>query len=89
MSPTEFVHLLPGPTGGLDVPLEAYALISDLISRDLTLRQEGESLRIAGPNGGKPDLSATDVDGIKRYKAHLLAMLAYRAPEHVNADPAL
>ena len=77
MSDPDYVEL----AGGLTVPGAAYRLISDLIGRDYSLRQEGEMLRIAGPNGSKPELSADEIAGIKRYKAHLLAMIAYRAPE--------
>ena len=78
---TEFVTLEPGPTGGLIVPLDAYNLALELERRDLTLRQVGDSLRIQGPHGTKPDLSAGDVDRIRRYKFHLFALMHYRGPD--------
>ena len=77
----EFVTLAPGPNGGLTVPLDAYRLAHELIGRDLILSQTGETLRIKGPNGTKPDLSESEVEQIKRWKFHLIAMLVYRAPE--------
>ena len=76
----ELVTLAPGPTGGLTVPVDAYNLILELERRDLILSQVGDTLRIQGPKGTKPELSAADVERIKRYKHHLLVLLAYRAP---------
>ena len=77
----EFVTLAPGPKGGLTVPLDAFRLAHELIGRDLILSQTGETLRIKGPNGSKPELSQSEVERIKRWKFHLIAMLLYRAPE--------
>ena len=84
MSEDLFVHLPPGPNGGLDVPADAYRLLSSLICRDLVLTGisgDGRTLRVTGVNGAKPDLSPEDVAGIKKYKFHLLALISYRAPE--------
>ena len=77
----EFVTLAAGPNGGLMVPLDAYKLAHELIGLGLILSQTGETLRIKGPNGSKPDLSESEVERIKRWKHHLIAMLLYRAPE--------
>ena len=78
----DFVTLAPGPNGGLTVPLDAFNLAHELMThRDLILSQTGDVLRIKGPNGSKPDLSPSEVERIKRWKFHLIALLVYRAPE--------
>ena len=77
----DFVTLAPGPNGGLTVPLDAYNLAHELIGRDLIFSQTGETLRIKGPNGSKPELSQSEVERIKRWKFHLIALVVYRAPE--------
>ena len=77
----EFVTLAPGPHGGLTVPAEAFNLAHELLRRDLILTQVGDTLRVKGPNGAKPELSAADVERIQRWKHHLLALLAYQAPD--------
>ena len=81
MSKDDFVTLEPGPNGGLTVPLDAFNLAHELIGRDLILSQTGDVLRIKGPNGSKPELSEYEVERIKKWKFHLIAMLVYRAPE--------
>ena len=67
--------------GGLTVPEEPYRLVFALQDRGLTLTADGETLRVAGPNGSKPELSADDTVAIRKWKSHLMALLAYRAPE--------
>ena len=77
----EFVTLRPGPKGGLTVPVAAYNLIFALVNRDLVLTQHGESLRVQGPNGTKPDLTPEETALIKRWKFHLIALINYVPPE--------
>ena len=67
--------------GGLTVPVDAFNLAHELVGRGLILSQSGETLRIKGPNGTKPDLSQSEVERIKRWKFHLIAMLVYQPPE--------
>ena len=81
MSKDDFVTLEPGPNGGLTVPLDAFNLAHELIGRDLILSQTGETLRIKGPNGNKPDLSKSEVERIRKWKWHLICLLNYKAPE--------
>ena len=67
--------------GGLTVPLEAYQLVCQLtIERDLALTVDGDRLRVSGPEGAKPELSKTEVAGIRRWQAHQIALMQYRAP---------
>ena len=73
----QFVEL----AGGLTVPVEAFVLAHELSRRDLILRVQGDLLRIQGPGGTKPDLSPEDMAKIRRWKAHLIALLDYRAPK--------
>ena len=77
----EFITLAPGPTGGLTLPIEVIRLACSLEERSFVLSQHGESLRVQGPNGTKPDLTPEETILIKRYKGHLLALLTYQAPE--------
>jgi len=77
---SDIVSLAPGPKGGLDVPVDAFNLAFELLNRDLTLIVEGEKLLIRGPHGAKPDLSASEVERIKKWKLHLVALLAYQPP---------
>lgn len=74
---TELVPL----AGGLTVPVGVLTLMFALLNRGLELRQDGDLLRIVWPGGAKPDLTETDVASIRRWKYHILALLAYRAPE--------
>jgi hypothetical protein len=78
------VDLARGPNGGLTLPEEALVLALDLENRGCTLRQDGDRLRVLGPGGAKPALSEGDVEAIRRWKAHLLALLAYVAPENIG-----
>ena len=76
-----FVTLAPGPTGGLTVPVDAYNLIHELMTqRGLVLAQIGEKLRIQNPDASAPVLSDEDRARIRKWKPHLLALLAYQAP---------
>ena len=76
----DIVSLKPGPNGGLDVPKDAYILLFELAGRDLIFSQEGEMLRIKRADGGRPEFLAGEVERIKKWKMHLLAMLAYQPP---------
>ena len=67
--------------GGLMVPVDALRLAWALTDRDLILSQEGDKLRIIGPNGCKPAFSESEITEIHRWKRHLLSLIAYRAPE--------
>lgn len=77
MPAEDFIEL----SGGLTVPAAAFTLFHDLAThRGLLLRSEAGVLRVSSPDGGKPDLSAEDVTAIKKWKAHLLALIDYRPP---------
>lgn len=77
MSDDRFIELRNGPS----VPVEAFRLAQDLITtRGLVLRQEGDLLRVSNPDGSRPDLSPEDVEAIRKWKAHLLALIAYAPP---------
>ena len=74
------VELKEGPNGGLAVPEEALQLVWELHGRGMTLRQEGEMLRVVGPGGSSPELTTDDESRLKHWKFHVLALLAYKAP---------
>ena len=77
----EFVTLAPGPNGGLTVPLDAYNLAHELLThRGLVLVQVGDKLRVSQQDGSAPVLSDDDQARIRKWKHHLLALLAYQAP---------
>lgn len=78
---TEIVSLKRGPYGGLDVPLDAYTLMFELKSRDLDLTQQGDMLKIRAKDGSRPVFSDEERTNITKWKAHILAMLAYVPPE--------
>jgi len=73
----DYVELL----GGLTVPVDAFNVVHEFDRRGLILKQQGELLRISNADGSKPDLSAGDVERIKRWKPHMLALMNYVAPE--------
>ena len=78
---SDFVTLAPGPTGGLTVPLDAYNLAHELLTqRGLLLVEVGDKLRVRQQDGSAPILSADDQARIRKWKVHLLALLAYQAP---------
>ena len=67
--------------GGLVVPAPAYNLILDLTNRGLQFTQDVDRLRVSGPGGAKPELSDAEATAIRKWKYHLMQLLAYRAPE--------
>ena len=67
--------------GGLATPVEPLALALDLDRRGITLRVEGDKLRVVGVDGAKPELSEAETAAIRRWKAHLIALAEYRAPD--------
>ena len=78
---SEFVTLAAGPAGGLTVPLDAYNLAHELLThRGLVLVQVGDKLRIRQQDGSALILSSDDQVRIRKWKGHLLALLAYQAP---------
>ena len=80
-SSEEFVTLAAGPSGGLTVPLDAYNLAHELLThRGLILVQVADKLRVRQQAGSAPILTAEDQARIRKYKFHLLALLAYQAP---------
>lgn len=71
------VHLLPGPRGGLTVPLQPYLLAIDLEARGFTLTPNaGDTLTVVPYSQLTPD----DCAQIRRWKLHLLALLRYEPP---------
>lgn len=77
----KLVTLAPGPNGGLTIPLEAYDLAHDLMTRrELILVQVGDKLRVRQQDGSAPMLTEEDRARIRMWKVHLLTLLAYRAP---------
>jgi hypothetical protein len=66
--------------GGLAVPAEPLRLLFDLEGRGFTLRREGDELVVV------PGRTLTDADrvAIRRWKSHMLALLAYMPPELRN-----
>ena len=79
---SEFVTLTVGPAGGLTVPLDAFNLANELLTkRELLLVQVGDKLRIRNRDGTAPALSAEDQARIRQYKHHLLALISYQPPE--------
>ena len=78
---SEFVTLATGPTGGLTVPLDAYTLAHELLTqRELLLVQVGDKLRIRNRDGSAPVFSEDDKARIMKWKAHLIALIAYQPP---------
>lgn len=78
MSATEPLVML---NGGLTVPTEAFTVAHGLMNRGFDLKVEGDRLRVVGIGGAKPDLSAEDVERIKRWKFHLIALVSYDPPK--------
>jgi hypothetical protein len=66
--------------GGLTVPREAFDLLLNLERRELLLRADGEMLRVSGPGGAKPELSADEAAAIKKWKRHLMTLITYTPP---------
>ncbi|MGE0042404.1 MAG: hypothetical protein AB7H88_08180 [Vicinamibacterales bacterium] len=66
--PTRFVWL----TGGRPVPVAAVEIALDLERRGIRMWQEGEHLLLQGR-----DLTDADLDRVRPWKPHILAILAY------------
>jgi hypothetical protein len=60
--------------------VEALKLFLNLEDRGIGMEAQGDRLRVFGPSG-KPVLTAYETASIKRWKYHLLALVAYRPPE--------
>lgn len=75
------ISLKSGPSGGLDVPEASLSVLFGLLNRDLTLRVEGESLRIACADGSRPEFSEAERGAIVQWKEHLKALVLYEPPE--------
>ena len=61
--------------------MDAYNLFLDLTAgRDLVLVHVGDRLRVSQQDGSAPVLTEDDRDQIRKWKHHLLALLAYEAP---------
>lgn len=63
------------------MPEESFGLFHELLNRELSMKIEGDRLRVVGPNGSKPELSESDAERIRRWKPHLMALVAYEPPE--------
>lgn len=83
----KIVSLAKGPNGGIDVPVEVFNLFHRLLDRNLDLKIDGDRLRVSGPKGSKPELSEAEVADIKRYKGHLMALIAYIPPSKAWDEP--
>ena len=79
MSRSDFVTL----RGGLTLPLAAVQLALDLEQRGLHLRREDGDVLFVGP---RERLTDDDRAGLRKWKLHLLAILAHDAdaPEGVQ-----
>lgn len=64
--------------GGLSLPLEPLLLGLDLERRGFQLRREGSDTLVVTP---PEQLTADDCTRIRRWKAHLLAILDYQPPD--------
>lgn len=72
----------PGFPNGLTVPMEAFDLFTELDLRGLLLSDLNGSLRISRKDAnGPPEFTSDDRESIKRWKLHLLALVAYCAPD--------
>jgi hypothetical protein len=74
LSASDFVLL----KGGLTLPLAALRLTWDLENRGLELTTEGGDILIAGP---RERLTDDDRAALRRWKRHILVLLAYNPPE--------
>lgn len=66
--------------GGLALPIAPIRLALDLESRGIRLTRDGDDLVIEPWSR----LTDDDLDGLRRWKAHMLALLAYQPPEIVQ-----
>lgn len=76
MSASDFITL----AGGLTVPLEPLMLALDLEARGFHMFAEGEDLLVQPAARLTPE----DIASLKRWKRHVLAILAYEPPTHIN-----
>ena len=72
MAASDFVTLKNGPT----VPLAPLLLLLKLEERLFSLRQDGDALLVQPPG----QLTADDCASIRRWRWHLLALVAYEPP---------
>jgi hypothetical protein len=63
--------------GGLAVPLEPMLLLLDLEARDLQVSRAGDDLLVRPPG----QLTDADRVALRRWKAHVLALVDYAPPE--------
>lgn len=63
--------------GGLTLPADAVLLALSLESRGFTLTADGPDLVVCPGS----QLTPADRENIRRWKMHLLAIIAYEAPE--------
>ena len=61
------------------VSVDAVALALDFETRGITLREDQGTLKVAGPDGSRPNLTDDEPAKIRRLKPHLLAIVAYCA----------
>ena len=66
--------------GGLIVPVAPYLLLLDLERRGFHLRRDGNDIVVLPVSR----LTDEDRDGLRRWKPHVLALLAYEPPESVQ-----
>lgn len=70
----EMISLVDGPT----LPLEALLVAVDLEFRGFAFRVEGDALRLVSDSETvRVSLTENDRSAIKRWKAHLLVVVAY------------
>ena len=74
LAPVEFVTL----KGGLTIPVPALRLAVDLEARGIPLATDADRQFVA-PKDGR--LTADDLVSMQRWRAHLGAIVDYRAPE--------
>jgi tubulysin polyketide synthase-like protein len=74
LAPVEFVTL----KGGLTIPVPALRLALDLEARGIPLATDADH-RFVVPKDGR--LTADDLVNMQRWRAHLGAIVDYRAPE--------
>ena len=80
---SDFIEL----SGGLTVPAADIALLLDLERRGCSFEVAGETFKVKGVNGAKPELSPEEIATIKRRKAHLMALVAYQADTQTPSAP--
>jgi hypothetical protein len=73
MGASDFIPLRHGPV----VPVAPLQLLLNLEARGFTFTRDGEVLEVQPYDR----LTREDVAGIRRWKAHLIALIEYEAPE--------